>query len=374
MFANFNFFIYLFSASIVFSLFFLFFNKKINPKIALSVLSIICWCIIFRYKIYIPIALSIYFYLITLIFKKNIINKLVSSLLIISPLFLVKLNLEFSHLLSVIGLSFFTFRAIDVILFSSKQQKIVIYEYFAYLFLPLIWLAGPMYRWNSFKRDLLELHMPVSLEKWFAGAGQILYGVVQKFLFAALIYNVFLSDYFNKDTIESYLVVAISYSFYLYFDFAGYTNMACGAGKLFGINLPINFNYPILAKNPQDFWRRFHISLSEWLRDVIFMPLYKTLMEKNFFKNHRFFAQNISIFITLFCMGIWNGLELNYIISGALFGFYSVMHNCLIHYTRDKENIANILNTKLISFFGRLTTLTLICFSLYIFSGYSFIK
>ncbi|OWO78659.1 hypothetical protein B5C26_23485 [Photorhabdus luminescens] len=374
MFANFNFFIYLFSASIVFSLFFLFFNKKINSKVVLSIFSIICWCIIFRYKIYIPIALSIYFYLITLIFKKNIINKLISSLLIISPLFLVKLNLEFSHLLSVIGLSFFTFRAIDVILFSSKQQKIITYEYFAYLFLPLVWLAGPMYRWNSFKRDLLELQMPVSLEKWFAGAGQILYGVVQKFLFAALIYNVFLSDYINKDTIESYLVVAISYSFYLYFDFAGYTNMACGAGKLFGINLPINFNYPILAKNPQDFWRRFHISLSEWLRDVIFMPLYKTLMEKNFFKNHRFFAQNISIFITLFCMGIWNGLELNYIISGALFGFYSVMHNCLIHYTRDKENIANILNTKLISFFGRVTTLTLICFSLYIFSGYSFIK
>ncbi|KMW73253.1 hypothetical protein TI10_09120 [Photorhabdus luminescens subsp. luminescens] len=374
MFANFNFFIYLFSASIVSSLFFLFFNKKINSKVVLSIFSIICWCIIFRYKIYIPIALSIYFYLITLIFKKNIINKLISSLLIISPLFLVKLNLEFSHLLSVIGLSFFTFRAIDVILFSSKQQKIITYEYFAYLFLPLVWLAGPMYRWNSFKRDLLELQMPVSLEKWFAGAGQILYGIVQKFLFAALIYNVFLSDYINKDTIESYLVVAISYSFYLYFDFAGYTNMACGAGKLFGINLPINFNYPILAKNPQDFWRRFHISLSEWLRDVIFMPLYKTLMEKNFFKNHRFFAQNISIFITLFCMGIWNGLELNYIISGALFGFYSVMHNCLIHYTRDKENIANILNTKLISFFGRLTTLTLICFSLYIFSGYSFIK
>ncbi|EYU15614.1 MBOAT family O-acyltransferase [Photorhabdus aegyptia] len=374
MFANFNFFIYLFSASIVFSLFFLFFNKKINSKIALSIFSIICWCIIFRYKIYIPIALSIYFYLITLIFKKNIINKLVSSLLIISPLFLVKLNLEFSHLLSVIGLSFFTFRAIDVILFSSKKQKIVIYEYFSYLFLPLVWLAGPMYRWNSFKRDLFELQAPVSLEKWFAGAGQILYGVVQKFLFAALIYNVFLSDYINKDTIESYLVVAISYSFYLYFDFAGYTNMACGAGKLFGINLPINFHYPILAKNPQDFWRRFHISLSEWLRDVIFMPLYKMLMEKEFFKNHRLFAQNISIFITLFCMGIWNGLELNYIISGALFGSYSVMHNCLINYTRDKGNITNILNTKIISFFGRLTTLTLICFSLYIFSGYSFIK
>ncbi|WP_391528449.1 MBOAT family O-acyltransferase [Photorhabdus akhurstii] len=374
MLANFNFFIYLFSASFIFSLFFLFFNKKINSKIALSVFSIICWCIIFRYKIYIPIALSVYFYLITLIFKKNIINKLVSSLLIILPLFLVKLNLEFSHLLGVIGLSFFTFRAIDVILFSSKQQKIVIYEYFAYLFLPLVWLAGPMYRWNSFKRDLLELQVPVSLDKWFSGAGQILYGVVQKFLFAAIIYNVFLSDYINKDTIESYLVVAISYSFYLYFDFAGYTNMACGAGKLFGINLPINFHYPILAKNPQDFWRRFHISLSEWLRDVIFMPLYKMLMEKEFFKNHRLFSQNISIFITLFCMGIWNGLEPNYIISGALFGFYSVMHNCLINYTRDKENLTNILNTKLISFFGRLTTLTLICFSLYIFSGYSFIK
>jgi D-alanyl-lipoteichoic acid acyltransferase DltB (MBOAT superfamily) len=78
--------------------------------------------------------------------------------------------------------------------------------------------------------------------------------------------------------------MSIAYSAYLYFDFAGYSNMAIGAGRLFGLNIPANFNMPLLAKNPQDFWRRFHISLSEWLRDVVFMPVYMNLMKFNFFR------------------------------------------------------------------------------------------
>ena len=88
----------------------------------------------------------------------------------------------------------------------------------------------------------------------------------------------------------------IAYSAYLYFDFAGYSNMAIGAGRLFGLNIPANFNMPILAKNPQDFWRRFHISLSEWLRDVVFMPVYMNLMKFNFFRQNKTLAQNIGIF------------------------------------------------------------------------------
>ncbi|MFY1004847.1 MBOAT family O-acyltransferase, partial [Escherichia coli] len=83
------------------------------------------------------------------------------------------------------------------------------------------------------------------------------------------------------------------YSAYLFFDFAGYSTMAIGIGMLFGFTLPINFRNPLATLNPQDFWRRWHISLSEWLRDVVFMPIYKALSKTSFFSRHRLAAQNI---------------------------------------------------------------------------------
>ena len=128
---------------------------------------------------------------------------------------------------------------------------------------------------------------------------------------------------------------------------------------------------PLLAKNPQDFWRRFHISLSEWLRDVVFMPVYMNLMKFNFFRQNKTLAQNIGIFCTLFCMGAWNGLERHYVISGALFGATSVAHNMLLWSAKRSPALHRGLQYPAVAFLGRILTLGSAAGSLYIFSGMS---
>ena len=197
-----------------------------------------------------------------------------------------------------------------------------------------------MYRWRNFQADLKRGYEGVSLNTWLSGLELIMVGVIQKFGLAELIWRYGLSTLDAHD--YSFTGVALNaslYSAYLFFDFAGYSTMAIGIGMLFGFNLPINFRNPLATLNPQDFWRRWHISLSEWLRDVVFMPIYKALSKTAFFGRHRMAAQNIGIFATLLAMGVWNGLSPHYIVSGLMFGAYSVGHNLLVNAARTRPGL-----------------------------------
>jgi membrane protein involved in D-alanine export len=154
-----------------------------------------------------------------------------------------------------------------------------------------------MYRWRTWMSDVSKPVFALNREQFLVALEQIITGIIQKFLFAMLVDSLVVQPWSHKPfTLTVGVVMSIAYSAYLYFDFAGYSNMAIGAGRLFGLNIPANFNMPLLAKNPQDFWRRFHISLSEWLRDVVFMPVYMNLMKFNFFRQNKTLAQNIGIF------------------------------------------------------------------------------
>jgi membrane protein involved in D-alanine export len=265
-----------------------------------------------------------------------------------------------------------TFRAVDVLLYRSKKEGQNILHYFCYLFMPFIILAGPMYRWRTWMSDVNKPAFTLNREQCLTALEQIVTGIIQKFLFAMLIDSLVVQPWSHKPfSLTVGVVMSIAYSAYLYFDFAGYSNMAIGAGRLFGLNIPANFNMPLLAKNPQDFWRRFHISLSEWLRDVVFMPVYMNLMKFNFFRQNKTLAQNIGIFCTLFCMGAWNGLERHYVISGALFGAISVAHNMLLWSAKRSPALHRGLQYPAVAFLGRILTLGSAAGSLYIFSGMS---
>ena len=127
---------------------------------------------------------------------------------------------------------------------------------------------------------------------------------------------------------------AYSYTVYLFFDFAGYSAMAVGLSIMLGINVPMNFNHPYLAANPQDFWRRFHITLGTWLTDYFFKPLYKYLHKFEFLKSRRLLIQNLAIISTFLLMGMWNGFTWYFIFSGFLFGIYSAIHNIYVVYVK----------------------------------------
>lgn len=370
MYSNATFFFGLFSLALVFSGVNRFFKHRLTYLVSFSLVALFGWMQVFRGHFFIPVAVFASFYLITLLKEKGWLKTWQSVSLTLLPLILVKLHLN-NHW-GMIGLSFMTFRAIDVLLYRKKQDAGNFIIYFCYLFLPFVILAGPMYRWNSWVKDIRTPKFVMTVDLFLAAMQQIFYGIVQKFLFAMLIDRYVISHWSHQPfSLTVAAVMSVAYSFYLYFDFAGYSNMAIGAGRLFGLSIPANFHLPLLAKNPQDFWRRFHISLSEWLRDVVFMPIYMHLLRLNFFRLNKTLAQNVGIFCTLFCMGAWNGLERHYVVSGILFGLMSVAHNMLLWTVKQRPSLGHYLSHPVASFAGRVLTLGSAAVSLYIFSGMS---
>lgn len=302
--------------------------------------------------------------------RRGLIAKRWAIVLTMGPLVLAKTTAL--PLVSMVGLSFATFRAIDVLISKDQQRAFNLLDYVAYLFFPLTLLAGPMYRWKAFCDDLDHGYSRINLDTTLLGSEILLLGIAQKFLIADAIDRFVLSNLPASDhSISGVAVTAATYSVFLYFDFAGYSNMAVGIGRMVGLNLPRNFNNPIASANPQDFWRRWHISLSEWLRDVVFMPVYMYLCRTSFFSHRRLFAQNIGVFLTLLCMGIWNGLSPHYIISGVMFGSYSVVFNIMVYYSKSVPFLAWMFRSPLLCFMGRILTIILAILALYVFSGRS---
>lgn len=370
MYSSGAFFFFLFSSALLFALVNRVFRYRLTYLSAFSVLAVFGWGYIFQGDYVVPVVVFLSFYLLVTLKEKGWLKTWQAVSLTLLPLFLVKLHLN-NHW-GMIGLSFMTFRAIDVLLYRSKKDGQNFLHYFCYLFMPFVILAGPMYRWRTWVNDINKPVFTLTREQFLVAMEQIFTGIIQKFLFAMLINNLVIESWSQRPfTLSVGVVMSLAYSAYLYFDFAGYSNMAIGAGRLFGLNIPANFNMPILAKNPQDFWRRFHISLSEWLRDVVFMPIYMNLMKLDFFRQNKTLAQNIGIFCTLFCMGAWNGLERHYVISGALFGAISVAHNMLQWSAKRSPALNNCLHHPVIAFIGRILTLASAAASLYIFSGMS---
>lgn len=373
MYSGFNFFMALISIAFVLNFVFARFLNQTAKVYLLAILSFATGFLIFNS--YYVLVLFLIFYVLTWLRFKGFFNNLSTAvLLVLAPLVMIKFGSTKLSFLAVVGLSFMTFRAVDAILQVHKQEKFNFVEYFAYIFMPFIALTGPMYRWKTFKTDISE-NLLISKKIDFSGAFYLIaLGVIQKFLIADFIYFHLLAHIDAKDfSLYGIALNASVYSLFLYFDFAGYSNMAIGSGKLFGFNFPQNFNNPILSKNPQDFWRRWHMSLSFWLRDMVFMPIYAHLVKFKFFLKHRLFAQNIGIFSTLFVMGVWNGLQIKYIASGVLFGIYSMSHNSLVHFSNKKAGLKSFLANPFVSFLGRVLTIVLAMFALYVFSGRSFI-
>ncbi|WP_167482923.1 MBOAT family O-acyltransferase [Leptospira mtsangambouensis] len=109
----------------------------------------------------------------------------------------------------------------------------------------------------------------------------------------------------------------LSYSFQIYFDFSGYSDMAIGLGRIFGLKFPVNFNFPYSALSIQDFWRRWHISLSTWFRDYLYIPLGGNRIGKT--------RQFFNLILVFFCCGFWHGASWNFLIWGIYHGFFLVL-------------------------------------------------
>jgi len=256
-----------------------------------------------------------------------------------------------------LGISFYTFRTISYVLDvyrEDMQPTSDFFEYIAYMtFFPLL-IAGPITRAKQFLPQLKK-HLTINGEKVNKAIFLIILGLVKKAVIAD-----YIGQYCNLvfDAPGGYsgfenMIAVYGFALQIYFDFSGYTDMAIGISKLMGFDIGINFNKPYHALNVTDFWRRWHISLSSWLRDYLFTPIVFRL--RNFGKIGIMF----SLLLTFIICGFWHGANLTFIIWGALFGAamsYEVMT------AKIRKNLKKKINTHVYTFISWLFTFHFVTF------------
>ena len=326
-----------FAISFIFILFLHLFKNILKRFISyktvifLSVVIYIAICIPDSYKLFL---LLLYVYIIYMIFVSNNYQETIFPMIVIAfPMILHKVDID--PIFKIIGISYITFRTIQAIVDSQNYGKLSFMEFTSFLLFPTTLLAGPIDRSYRFQEDLKKGYENLTLQNVGKGWDILIVGVLFKFVIAQLVAMYWLAKIDENST--NFLDMAnsaYSYTTYLFFDFAGYSAMAVGLSFMIGIFIPMNFNHPYLAPNPQDFWRRFHITLGTWLTDYFFKPLYKYLHKYPYLKNRKLLLQNIAITCTFLLMGMWNGLTWYFIFSGFLFGIYSSIHNAYVLYVK----------------------------------------
>ncbi|WP_323589093.1 MBOAT family O-acyltransferase [Aliarcobacter butzleri] len=326
-----------FAISFIFILFLHLFKNILKRFISyktvifLSVVVYISICIPDSYKLFL---LLLYVYIIYIIFVSNNYQETIFPMIVIAfPMILHKVDID--PIFKIIGISYITFRTIQAIVDSQNYGKLSFMEFTSFLLFPTTLLAGPIDRSYRFQEDLKKGYENLTLQNVGKGWDILIVGVLFKFVIAQLVAMYWLAKIDENST--NFLDMAnsaYSYTTYLFFDFAGYSAMAVGLSFMIGIFIPMNFNHPYLAPNPQDFWRRFHITLGTWLTDYFFKPLYKYLHKYPYLKNRKLLLQNIAITCTFLLMGMWNGLTWYFIFSGFLFGIYSSIHNAYVLYVK----------------------------------------
>lgn len=247
-------------------------------------------------------------------------QKLLLTSIIINIVILICFREIFKDIIPAIGVSFFTFQnisyLIDCCLEKIKPEKNFL-TYSLYIsFFPKL-LQGPIER----GADLIPQFKTIprcNYETMREGALLFIWGMFKKVLIAdnlaAAIYSMKVNINNNLSNPIELLLITYFYSIQIYCDFSGYTSMALGSAKLFGINLTDNFNYPYFSVSVQEFWRRWHITLSNWILDYIFKPLQMT------WRNYGNYGITASLLITFLACGIWHGLSLKYLIWGLYHG------------------------------------------------------
>ena len=308
-------------------------NKFVSYKtvIFLAVVTYIYFCVPESYELFI---LLLYVYIIYTIFVSNNYQETIFPMIVIAfPMILHKLEID--PIFKIIGISYITFRTIQAIVDSHNYGKLSFMEFTSFLLFPTTLLAGPIDRSYRFQEDLKKGYKNLTLSNIGKGWDILVIGVLFKFVIAELVAMFWLSKIDKNSTnLIDMINSAYSYTTYLFFDFAGYSAMAVGLSYMIGIFTPMNFNHPYLAPNPQDFWRRFHITLGSWLTDYFFKPLYKYLHNFDILKGRRLLIQNLAIIATFLLMGMWNGFTWYFIFSGFLFGIYSAIHNIYVVYVK----------------------------------------
>jgi len=215
-----------------------------------------------------------------------------------------------------LGISFFTFRSISYVVDVSRgkgtAQKNLLNVALYISFFPQI-MAGPIASYESFENQIHKRNE--TFEAFSSGVCRFIYGLGKKVLISNALAPV--ADFaFSAEAAERSVLLAwvgiLAYTFQIFFDFSGYSDMAIGLGKMFGFDFPENFNYPYISQSITEFWRRWHISLGTWFKDYLYFPLGGSRVKS---KMRLIF----NLFAVWFITGLWHGANLTFILWGLLY-------------------------------------------------------
>lgn len=248
------------------------------------------------------------------------------------------INIKYLSVIMPLGISFFTFQTISYLIDVYKKdvkasKNIVNLSTYISLFPQLV--AGPIVRYKTINEEL-ENRQP-NIEKTSYGISRFIIGLSKKVLIAnnlgLLIDNL---NNINTTTLST-ILISISFTLQIYFDFSGYSDMAIGLGKIFGFDFLENFNYPFISKSITEFWRRWHISLSSFFKDYIYIPLGGSKCSK------LKWVRNILIVWSL--TGLWHGAQWNFIIWGLFFAIILLIEKLLIKKHLENKKILSHIYT-----------------------------
>ena len=234
-----------------------------------------------------------------------------------------KSNIALINVALPLGISFFTFQGmsytLDLYMGKVKVQKNFINIALYMSFFPKL-AQGPITRYRDINGQIDSREC--SIDKFYNGANRFIIGLAKKVIIADQIGYV-VDQIFSKSPNENSIAIAwlgaVCYTIQIYFDFSGYSDMAIGLGKMFGFEFMENFNYPYISKSLTEFWRRWHISLSTWFRDYVYIPLGGNRTGNMYF----------NLFVVFLVTGIWHGAAWNFIIWGLWHGLFLIIEKIL---------------------------------------------
>ena len=276
-------------------------------------------------------------------------------------------------LVEFLGLSYATLRVVDVLIgiHDGLIAELPVTRFFAFLlFFPTV-SSGPIDRYRRFSTDWLEPETRAGVWRNVdAAVHRIFTGFLYKFVIAASIETHWIKKIPATPTLKHTLSYMYAYSGYLFFDFAGYSAFAIGFSYLLGIRTPENFQRPFLARNIKDFWTRWHITLSFWFRDFVYMRFMLAAIRGKWFRS-KYTAAYLANFLTFGLMGFWHGTAAHYLIYGLYHACLITGHDIFARWNRPRPDApARFWGSSLAwQLAGVFLTIQAVCFGFLIFSG-----
>ncbi|KAA8455579.1 D-alanyl-lipoteichoic acid biosynthesis protein DltB [Weissella paramesenteroides] len=298
----------------------------------------------------------------------------------ILPLTIVKLTpaltMGKNSMIGFLGISYLMFRSVGMLMETRDGvlKEFTLSQFLRFmLFMPTI-SSGPIDRFRRFTTDYEQLPDRAKYLNMLERAVHYLFlGFLYKFILAYVFASLLLPNIKHMALAEGGLInlptigVMYVYGLDLFFDFAGYSLFAIAISYIMGIETPINFNKPFLAKNLKDFWNRWHMSLSFWFRDFVFMRLVMVFMRHKVFKN-RNVTSGVVYVLNMTIMGFWHGVTWYYISYGIFHGLGLVINDWWLRYKRRHKD--QIPHNKFTEVFAIFITFNVVMFSFLLFSGF----